>query len=294
MAPVEPIGASLGATIGGIDLARPLSDHDLSEVVVALGRFGVVRFPEQHIEARHLSAFAARFGAVQVARGRASKYIESGLPEVSILSNIVENGRNIGSPDIGTLWHTDMIYNEVPGFANVLYALKVPHRDGRARGDTLFTDLQLAYDELPHDIKTKLEGARGVYTGEEYGGTSAGIAVSKPRLSHPLAFKHPISGRRVLYCDPMHIGFIEGLGEGESEPMIEFLKQYVVQPKFHFSFRWAERDVLMWDNLRTLHRAVQDYGENEHRLIKRCQVLGDKIFDPAFVEAAHRRASAAA
>ena len=204
MIALEPLGESLGATMTGLDLAKPLDDRALGTIVVALGRFGLVRFPQQRIEARHLAAFAARFGEVQIARGRASKFVEPGLPEVSILSNIVEDGRNIGSVDIGTLWHTDMIYNKVPGFANILYALEVPHRDGRARGDTLFSDLQLAYDALPDDMKVTLEGAVGIYTGEEYGGTSAGVAVSKPRLSHPLVMKHPISGRKALLRSDAH------------------------------------------------------------------------------------------
>ncbi|HWG03703.1 MAG TPA: TauD/TfdA family dioxygenase [Beijerinckiaceae bacterium] len=292
MASIEPIGTSLGATIRGIDLAEPLSDHDRGIVVLALGRYGLVRFPDQRLEARHLAAFAARFGEVQIARGRASKFVEPGLPEVSILSNIVENGQPIGSVDIGALWHTDMIYNSVPGFANVLYALEVPYREGQARGDTLFADLQLAYDSLPDGAKAKLEGVRGVYTGEEYGGQSAGVPVSKPRLYHPLVMKHPISGRKVLYCDPMHIASVEGCPDGEGEAMARFLRDYVVEPRFQFAFRWARYDVLIWDNLRTLHRAVSDYSADEHRLIKRCQVLGDKVFDPDFIRSAQFAAAA--
>ena len=36
------------------------------------------------------------------------------------------------------------------------------------------------------------------------------------------------------------------------------------------------------------NRATQlaDYGPDEHRLIKRCQVMADRIFDPAWVRAA--------
>jgi taurine dioxygenase len=46
---------------------------------------------------------------------------------------------------------------------------------------------------------------------------------------------------------------------------------------------WNEGDVLMWDHIGTLHAAVPDYRPDEHRLIKRCQVMADRIFDPAFV-----------
>ena len=92
----------------------------------------------------------------------------------------------------------------------------------------------------------------------------------------------------------MHIASVEGIAEADSEAMVRFLRDYVVQPKFHFAFRWAARDVLMWDNLRTLHRAVQDYDESERRLIQRCQVLGEKVFDADFIRSARSSASVAA
>jgi len=58
------------------------------------------------------------------------RHHEPGIPEVGILSNIVENGEAIGLADAGQDWHTDMSYNETVGFLNVLYAVKVPCRDG--------------------------------------------------------------------------------------------------------------------------------------------------------------------
>ena len=39
----------------------------------------------------------------------------------------------------------------------------------------------------------------------------------------------------------------------------------------------------MWDHIGTLHNAIPAYRPDEHRLIKRCQVMADRIFDPAFV-----------
>jgi taurine dioxygenase len=39
----------------------------------------------------------------------------------------------------------------------------------------------------------------------------------------------------------------------------------------------------MWDHIGTLHNAIADYGPDEPRLMKRCQVMADRIFDPAFL-----------
>jgi taurine dioxygenase len=52
--------------------------------------------------------------------------------------------------------------------------------------------------------------------------------------------------------------------------------------------RWTEGDVLFWDDIGTLHNAHADYGPDEPRLIKRCQVMADRVFDPAFAARAAR------
>src|SRR4029079_13042403 len=101
-------------------------------------------------------AFPARCASLYI--NIAGAYKEPGHPEVMILSNIVENGRPIGARDAGQDWHTDMSYSETIALANVLYALKVPRRDGVALVGTEFANMQAAYEELPADLKTRLEG----------------------------------------------------------------------------------------------------------------------------------------
>jgi taurine dioxygenase len=56
---------------------------------------------------------------------------------------------------------------------------------------------------------------------------------------------------------------------------------------------WTEDDVLAWDHIGTLHNAIADYRSDEHRLMKRCQVMADRIFDPAFLREALAAAPAA-
>jgi len=51
---------------------------------------------------------------------------------------------------------------------------------------------------------------------------------------------------------------------------------------YRFVHHREEEDVLMWENIGTLHNAVADYRENEHRLIKRCQVMADFVFSEEF------------
>ena len=51
MLSIEPTGAVLGASVHGLDLARPLADADFAMILRALGEHGVLRIPGQRIEA---------------------------------------------------------------------------------------------------------------------------------------------------------------------------------------------------------------------------------------------------
>jgi taurine dioxygenase len=96
----------------------------------------------------------------------------------------------------------------------------------------------------------------------------------------------------VLYCNPGYAVRINELAENESERVLQELFEHQLQPKYQYEHTWTEGDVLMWDHIGTLHNAVADYRPDEPRLMMRCQVLADRVFDPSFVRAALRQASA--
>jgi taurine dioxygenase len=102
---------------------------------------------------------------------------------------------------------------------------------------------------------------------------------AKPPVSQPLFLTHPVTGRKVLYVNPGYAVRINELPEAESAEVLEFLFAHQVEDRFRYAFHWQESDVLMWDNIGTIHRAVADYGPDEHRFIKRCQVMATRFYD---------------
>ena len=290
---IQPTGKILGARVTGIDLARPLEANDFAEILRALGRHGVLVFPQQRLDAAQLRDFAQRFGRIQTSV--TGKFHDAKVPEVGYLSNIVENGEPIGLADAGQDWHTDMTYNATVGFTNVLYAVKVPRRDGKALGATQFANMHAAYDDLDAELKRRLEGMTATHDFNKFweemrrrpGSTRPPLTpeqrAKRPPSVHPIFLTHPITGRKVLYCNPGYAIRINELPEDESERVLKRLFEHQLQPKYQYEHTWTERDVLMWDHIGTLHNAVPDYGPDEHRLMLRCQVMADRIFDPEFV-----------
>ena len=284
-----PSGKSLGARVEGIDLAQPLPNESFQQLEQALGKYGVLSFPRQTLSSLQLKSFAERFGRLEV--NVANAYQEPGLPEVMILSNKVENGKPLGLSDAGQDWHTDMSYSSMIAFTNVLYGIEIPHRNGEPLGNTEFCNMHAAYDDLPNELKARLAGMTITHDfakfwdkmrrekGSKRPPLTEAQRRAKPPVSQPVFLTHPITGKQVLYANPGYSMRINELPEEESDRVLAFLFEHQLQSKYQYQHRWTAGDVLMWDNMGTLHNAVADYRPDEHRYIKRCQVMANRYFE---------------
>jgi taurine dioxygenase len=303
MVSIEPTGAILGATVRGIDLSQPIPGQDFGRILLALGRHGVLRFPDQRLDIGDVKRFSELFGEIQGNPIRTADMTQP-FPEVGILSNIKENGAYIGSPDAGQDWHTDMSYRETIGFVNVLYGIRIPRRDGKPLGGTEFANMHAAYDALPDAIKTRLDGMTATHDFEKFWEhmrqrkASGRPAMTdeqrrrRPPVVHPLFLTHPITRRKVLYCNEGYAVRINEMSRGDSDAMLDYLFRHQLEMRFRHTHDWNENDLLIWDHLGTIHRAIADYGPDEIRLMRRCQVMATKVFDrdflrPAFLQEVH-------
>ena len=291
MITATPSGQGLGARVENIDLSQPLTSENYKTIEGLLGKYGVLCFPKQTLTSQQLKDYSSNFGTLEV--NVANIYQEPGLPEVMILSNKKVDGKPIGLGDAGQDWHTDMSYSKMIAFTNVLYGIEIPHRDGEPLGCTEFSNMRAAYLALPDAMKVKLDGMTVLHDFNKFwenmrkqpGSTRAPLTEAqrkaKPPVSHPIFLTHPITGEKVLYANPGYSIQINELPKEESDQILEYLFEHQLQTKFRYRHRWTEGDVLMWDNMGTIHNAVADYKPEEHRYIKRCQVMADRYFPEA-------------
>ncbi len=285
---ITPGGGALGARVEDVDLARSISGGDFRRILRALGDYGVLCFPRQRIETQHLVAFGRLFGELEI--NVANQFHEPGFPEVMVLSNMTAAGKSIGLADAGQGWHTDMSYSTEIALASVLYALKVPTRHGRPLGETQFRNMHAAFADLPCAIKSRLEGRTATHDFAKFwdmmrerpGSRRAALTpeqrAKKPPVSQPIFRLHPITGRPVLYCNPGYATRIDGLPEGESAELLAFLFAHQEQEKYFHAHGWTEGDVLIWDNIGTVHNAVADYGADEPRYMRRVQIMATRDY----------------
>ncbi len=275
---IEPISPLMGAVVRGVALSDPVDEPTFAAIRVAFVKHTLLRFHgQQHLTAAQLIAFSRRFGELQI--HVLDQYRHKQYPEIYRLSNVDEStGRTTGRhPDRGTLvWHSDLSFQRRPAQATILHALDVPRRGG----DTLYANMQAAYDALPDAMKARIAGLRGVHD-LDYSRQRAGEPPmteqqrrNAPPVDHPLARRHSESGRACLYLSH-HVSRIVGLGDDEGRALFEQLMAHATSDRFVFRNSWRSGDVVMWDNRCTMHRATEYDAAHERRVIHRCVVLGD-------------------
>ena len=276
---VVPSPDVIGAEIRNVDLAQPLSDAEFSRIEDAFNKHAVLCFPGQRLNEPQLIEFGRRFGEVE--RIFLTHYAHPKYPEIMFVSNIKENGRDIGHADAGRVWHTDMSYTARPPRATILHALEVPVENGVALGDTLFSSAADAYDALPPQTRERIAKLRSIHqvagrrartgTGQE----DQALRHQQPAVVHPVVRTHPYTGRKCLYVSKGECEGIEGMDKDEALALIDELADHTIDPAFRHVHRWRVHDLLIWDNCTVQHLASLDYQWPRHRrLMHRVTVDG--------------------
>ncbi len=276
---------AFGARIDGIDIGAGIDDKTAGVIESALNEHAVICVSGEPYGPPELVNFSRHFGALEI--NVAKTFHHGAIPEVNVLSNRVIDGKPEGSPDAGQVWHTDLSYNRVVGRASILHAHQVPFKDGKALGDTAFRSMYLAYENLPKDIKERLEGKEACHEFEKMwtqmiakGSKRAAYTdaqrAEKPPVVHPVFLTHPWTGRKCLFVNRGLTQFILGIPREESDDLLEWLFDYEEGEEFEYRHEWRVGDTVIWDNCATIHCATGGYTTDQHRVMIRTQVLGNE------------------
>jgi taurine dioxygenase len=197
--------------------------------------------------------------------------------EINIISH--ETKEKTGRP-AGFNWHTDQSFRARPSALTMLYGVEIPD----AGGDTQFTNMYMAYDDLPEDRKRLLEGMKVVH---RYRSTRKGTSArelkpeeeaSLPEVLHPIVRTHPETGRKALYLNRNRMDRIPGMEQDASEALLDELVAHATQDKFQYRHKWRQGDIVIWDNRCTMHKANGDYAPGARRVMHRMTTAGTVPF----------------
>ncbi len=252
----------LGVALDGVDLARPLSEADFREIEQAFFEGQVLAIKGQDLTPEQFLAFARRFGPPEP--HVIDTFHHPDAADILILSNRRKpDGSPAGLADGGTYFHTDYSYLQVPARVTMLYSVEVPSKGG----DTLFADMYAAYDDLSAAMKQRIDGlvVRHHYGNrddlDEQSRTAASRLSDKQKdkvtwVRHKLVRTHYGTGRKALYGVSGSSFDIDGMARREGAALLDELKRHALRDKYVYSYPYEVGDVVLWDDLATLHSAT--------------------------------------
>ncbi|MBM3343535.1 MAG: TauD/TfdA family dioxygenase [Betaproteobacteria bacterium] len=285
---ILPFDAALGAEIRCGDVHQA-SNATIAQIRQASLDHLVLLIRAQTLSDAQLCAFGKHFGELQLSNPLPSPLANEGkvaqgrrderYPEVTVVSNVIENGVALGGLGDGELvWHTDMSSFAAPPNQTILHALEVPASGGR----TGFLNMYRAYETLPPALKTRVRDLKlkhdstidaAGYVRKPFAKDADIDLRAGPGSEHPLLRTHPETRSDCLYLGRRTRAFIVGMEATESEALLDELWAHATQHQFVWRHDWRVGDVLMWDNRCTMHHR-EPFDASARRHLHRMVVKG--------------------
>ena len=268
---IAPLTGGLGAEIHGAGICDPTQFSQISKAFQEHSVI-VIRDQSQITPDDHL-AFARRFGSINVNR------FFTPVPDHPEIAMLLKEKDQTAA--VGEGWHTDHSYDSAPAMGSILRAIEVPP----VGGDTVFVSMGMAFETLSPVLQRFVQGLSAWHSSRHVFGTAAADseAVTSGRLGnaaaatqdvlHPMVIRHPLSGRKGLFVNPVFTTRIEGMHAAESEALLNLLYAHCQRPELQCRVRWAAGDITMWDNRATWHKAINDY-HGHRRYMHRVTING--------------------
>ena len=286
---VVPSGAALGAEIRGVDLTR-IDDATFQVLHKVWLEHMLLLFRGQKFVPEDLVTLVKRFGTPVTSSTlhkrdlseRTANQVFQLPPEVTVVTNIRENGKPVGILGDGeVVWHSDFSFKDKPTAARMLLAVEIPP----AGGHTYFTNCYAAYDTMSDDMKRRIAGktikqADIVDTAMKLRpGASLDMDIRNvPGPSHPIISTHPETGRNMIFLGRRHGAYVNGMSLEDSEALLNELWAHTTQQRFVYEHEWQQGDVVVWDNRATLHKR-DAFNSDSRRILYAAQVEGHKPYE---------------
>ena len=278
---IQRMSDAIGARLTGIDLRSGIDDAVMKEVHQAWLENFVIVIPGQDLSGDDQIAFTEWFGPRQEVR--TVKVVDEGAQNFMYVANKKFDGMESVLPEGEMQFHTDQCYYETPSRATILFAIEIPAEGG----NTKFANAYRAYESLDDAMKTRLQGVKALNV-YDYDANSTikryESSPDAPRYAHPVVIRHPETGREVLYINRLMSDHIVGMDRAESDTLLEELFQVLEDPAHCYEHVWTPGDLVMWDNLCTLHARTW-FDPSQSRVLRRTTVAG-KAPDAANASAA--------
>ena len=258
---VKPYAPNIGGVITGVDLSKDISDYEQNFIKEAFHKYQVLFFQEQlEISPENHIKLGKCFGDLHI--HPAAPKMKS-FPEIFEIHTHKDSKISNGAEDL----HSDVSCDTEPPLGTMLQLHILPQYGG----DTMFSNMYMAYDSLSKPMQNFLNGLRASHESEHFYRNryekqdQLDPKKKYPSAIHPIVRTHPETKKKALYINKFFTTRIEGLSKQESKLILEFLFNHCEKTDFQIRYRWNKNDMAFWDNRCTLHKAIWDYHPMERK-----------------------------
>jgi len=276
---INVLSDALGAEVVGLDLSRPAKESDIAGIKSAFLEHQLLCIRGNQLESAAFSRVAHFFGEPQAQLKRDQRV--EGLAEVSILESTYKSPEDKPDDLVNVRlsgWHTDDSYFAIPAKATMLQALSIPE----AGGETRFCNTRKAYEDLPDEMKQRLEGLKAVHSYDTMRAPARAPERTEierqetPDVIHPLVRTHEDTGRKAIYFNANRTDSIVGMDRKSSDELLDWLHQHIKQRKYRYDHVWHTGDILLWDNRCLVHSVNTDFPVGQPRVHQRILLKGTR------------------
>ena len=280
---IEKLTTHIGAELSGVNIAEAATNDDLFGTIhAALLDHKVLFLRDQDISRSDHIAFAKRFGVLE------DHPVVGSDPDHPGLVRIYKD-ENSPPDHYENAWHADATWRKAPQMGAVLRCVECPP----VGGDTMWANMERAYEDLPRHIKDVISGLKARHSIEASFGARmsdaarADLKARFPDAEHPVVRTHPETGRKALYVCGFTTHFTnfhtaENVRYGQdyapgAAQLLHYLIGRAAIPEYQVRWRWRPNSMAIWDNRCTQHYAVMDYAPTVRKM-ERAGIIGDKPF----------------
>ncbi len=250
---LRKLSGRLGAEITGPGLANTTA-ADIALIKQLLLDHMVLFFPAQSPTVEEHIDFGRNFGPLE---GHPNLNTDSQLPP-----EIFELRASAGG--VVDEWHTDLTCQDIPSVMSILHMVICPDNGG----DTMWTNLAAAYDELSEPMQSLCEGLTALHDAHAHGHPER-------TAIHPVVRVHPETGRKTLFVNEHFTRRIVEMNATESDTLLPMLTRWASNPRFTVRYHWTPGTIAIWDNRATQHFVLNDFAGE--RVIQRVTIMGDEV-----------------
>lgn len=251
-----------GGEIIGLDTSAAITAETIRTVEEAMAVYAVCVIRNASLRDEDQIRFSRAFGPLELPTGPEASRRAGVARELFDVTNLDGSG-NIVPPtldaktqEILEQFHTDSPFNTLPTKWSLLLGHIVPPEGA----NTNYIDTRAVYEDLPQATKDRIENLTAVHDlfgafarrGVKFGNDD--MRRLFPATPHPLV-RTSASGRKALYMGWHAVGIV-GMDENEARSLLDELYGFATQPKYIYSHKWRQADLVIWDNRCTMHSAT--------------------------------------